>query len=195
MNYELLFIVPNKYSDDEVKEINQKVISTVKENGGDIQSTQDWGKKKLAYQIKHFRYGYYTLVIFAGEPDTPEKITQKLNINTDVIRFQIVKEVKRSKPFSPDNQDKVKVEKQVIEKTVEKKEEKPKTEKTAKKDKEEKVETKPEKAETTDDKPEETKKKEPKDKVNGEARESGLGQKASIDELDKKLDELLDSAI
>ena len=195
MNYEILYIIPAKYYETEFEEINKKVPAIIEEAGAKIERTDNWGKRKLAYQIKHFRYGYYTLVIFAGEPDTPEKITQKLNINTDVIRFQIVKEVKRSKPFSPDNQDKVKVEKQVIEKTVEKKEEKPKTEKTAKKDKEEKVETKPEKAETTDDKPEETKKKEPKDKVNGEARESGLGQKASIDELDKKLDELLDSAI
>ena len=60
-HYELLYIVSNKYSEEELEPIKNKVNKIIEENGGKITFSEDWGKKKLCYPIKHFSYGYYLL--------------------------------------------------------------------------------------------------------------------------------------
>ncbi|MEA2088637.1 MAG: 30S ribosomal protein S6 [Patescibacteria group bacterium] len=179
MNYEILYIIPAKYSETEIQEIDKKILSILKECGASVVKTDNWGKKKLAYQIKQYRYGYYTLVIFFAETDVVKKITQKLNINQDIIRFQIVKEIKQLKRVK-----KIKTE--------------PKIEKVKEEDK--KIEDKKsEKIETKDT--EEKEKKIEKNKDNKKNPQAGGKEKKSekkdlsIDELDEKLDKLLNDAI
>jgi small subunit ribosomal protein S6 len=215
MNYEILYIIPAKYSETEFEEINKKVPAIIEEAGAKIERTDNWGKRKLAYQIKHFRYGYYTLIIFSAPPEALEKITQKLNLNQDVIRFQIVKEIIQGarKSVTIDGGDFM----------VNKDGEKPREDKRKRR----KIEVKKEEKETVTEEP-----KEKDDKMNGEAKESDLGQKkeetkkeeketvteepkekevekeeeekpkkktekkkASIDKLDEKLDDLLNDAL
>ncbi|NCF75337.1 MAG: 30S ribosomal protein S6 [Xanthomonadaceae bacterium] len=110
MNYEILYIIPTEYSETEIKEKDEKVLSILKECGASIIRIDNWGKKKLAYQIKNYRYGYYTLIIFYVEANAIKKITQKLNINQDVIRFQIVKEIKQIKKTKSKNEKTKKTE-------------------------------------------------------------------------------------
>lgn len=187
MNYEILFIVPAKYSETEVEDINKKIPAVLEEFGASIKKIDNWGKRKLAYQIKHFRYGYYTLIIFSAKTEALEKINKKLNLNQDIIRFQIVKEIKSSrKAVTVEGDDyivnkgdgnkekkKTKVSSAVaIKKVTEKK--KAGEEKEAASTASEKIEKKKEK--------DEPKKKEEK-------------KKAGIDELDEKLDELLNEAL
>ena len=171
MNYEILYIIPAKYSETEIKEIDKKISAILKECGASIVKADNWGKKKLAYQIKQYRYGYYTLIIFSAEADVANKITQKLNINQDIIRFQIVKEIKQPKKRK---RSKPKVEK--IEKIEEETEEK-------------EAEIK--------DKDKEVKKDEDKDKLkeDKEKKSEETEKDFSIDELDEKLDKLLKDTI
>ena len=171
MNYEILYIIPAKYSETEIKEIDKKFSVILKECGASIIKADNWGKKKLAYQIKNYRYGYYTLIIFSAEADVINKITQKLNINQDIIRFQIVKEIKQPKRRKRSKPKPEKVEE--IKERVEEKDEDIKE-----KDKDEKVEKDKDKS------------KEDKDKKS-EKTEKDI----SIDELDEKLDKLLKDAI
>lgn len=192
MNYEVLYIIPAKYSETEIEELNKKVPAVLEELGATVIRIDNWGKRKLAYHIKHFRYGYYTLIIFSAPGEVLEKITQRLNLNQDIVRFQIVKEVvqgkrksvtvqgddfmvnsgepkekKSEKPKSTYKPAPVKAKEEVKVKEVEIKEEKPVKEKKVKEEK------------TEEEKP---KKKAEK-------------KKAGIDQLDEKLDELLNEAI
>lgn len=89
-HYEILFIMPNKFTDDESKKIVEKVGQTITENGGKITYSEYWGKKKLAYEIKHNAYGYYALFEFDLEGSLLAKIDQTLRLSTDVLRHQIV---------------------------------------------------------------------------------------------------------
>ena len=168
MNYEILYIIPAKYSETEIKEIDKKISAILKECGASIVKTDNWGKKKLAYQIKQYRYGYYTLIIFSAEADVANKITQKLNINQDIIRFQIVKEIKQPKKT---------------------KRSKPKVEKIEEETEEKEAEIK--------DKDKEVKKDEDKDKLkeDKEKKSEETEKDFSIDELDEKLDKLLKDTI
>ena len=63
-HYELLFIVPNKYTEEELKPILAKVRGVVEKNGGSITYNEEWGNKKMAYRIKGFTHGYYNLFEF-----------------------------------------------------------------------------------------------------------------------------------
>ncbi len=89
-HYEILFIVSNKFTDDEAKKITEKVSQVITENGGEITHSEYWGKKKLAYEIKHNAYGYYALFEFDLEGNLLAKIDQNLRLSTEVLRHQII---------------------------------------------------------------------------------------------------------
>lgn len=89
-HYEILFILPNKFTDDEAKSLATKVGQTLTDNGGTITHTEYWGKKKLAYEIKHNVYGYYGLFEFDLERESLAKVDQALRLSTDVLRHMIV---------------------------------------------------------------------------------------------------------
>lgn len=180
MNYEILYIIPAKYSEKEIEEIDKKIASILKECGASVIKTDNWGKKKLAYQIKQYRYGYYTLVIFSAETDIVKKITQKLNINQDIIRFQIVKEIKKPKRTKRSEKGL-----KISEDKKDKEDEKIKDKKVEDiKEEEKKIEKKEDDKKSEDDKKDKEDKKEKEDEKD-----------LSIDELDEKLDKLLNDAI
>lgn len=94
-HYEILFIMPNKFTEDEAKTVIEKVEKTIALGGGQISYREYWGKKKLAYEIKHNAYGYYSLCEFDLEKSALTAIDQNLRLSTDVLRHQIV--IKKSK--------------------------------------------------------------------------------------------------
>ena len=95
-HYEILFIIPNKFTDDEAKKVMESVGNTISENGGELSHNEYWGKKKLAYDIKHNSYGYYGLFEFDLEGKELAKIDQSLRLSTDVLRHQIVVKKKKT---------------------------------------------------------------------------------------------------
>jgi len=94
-HYEILFIIPNKFTEDEAKTIIAKTEKTISDNGGEISYREYWGKKKLAYEIKHNAYGYYSLCEFDLEKSALAAIDQNLRLSTEILRHQIV--IKNSK--------------------------------------------------------------------------------------------------
>lgn len=92
MFYELLYIVPNNYSDGEAEEIGKKISSLCEKEGFKIIKEENLGKKKLAYEIKKIYYGYYLVVQFTvEEKDNLLKFSKKLAIMPEILRHQIVK--------------------------------------------------------------------------------------------------------
>lgn len=103
-HYEILFIIPNKFTDEEAKTVAGKVEKLLTDNGAEITSSEYWGKKKLAYEIKHNAYGYYGLFEFDLEGKLLAKIDQVLRLSTDVLRHQIV--IKKKKTSEELNREK-----------------------------------------------------------------------------------------
>ena len=121
-HYELLYIVSNKYSEDELKPIIAKVNKLVEDNDGKITHQEEWGKKKFAYPIQHFNYGYYNLLEFESDGEKLKKINKELRIDSDILRFQIVaKKIK--------TEEEIKQAKRISEKIAVKSQEKEKLEK------------------------------------------------------------------
>jgi small subunit ribosomal protein S6 len=119
-HYEILFIMPNKFTEDEAKTIIGNVEKVIADNGGQISYREYWGKKKLAYEIKHNAYGYYSLCEFDLEKNALAAIDQNLRLSTDVLRHQIViKKAKSEAELAKDKKINAKIE---AKKAVEEKE-------------------------------------------------------------------------
>jgi small subunit ribosomal protein S6 len=89
--YEILFIVPNKYTEGEAKTVIGNVEKIISDNGGQIVTNEYWGKKKLAYEIKHNAYGYYQLFEFDLEAKNLSRVDNLLNLSHEVLRHQVIK--------------------------------------------------------------------------------------------------------
>lgn len=89
-HYELLYLISNKFSEEEVKPIAEKVNGLITANGGKITASEELGKKRLAYPIKGFRFGYYNLVEFDMVGENLAKLDRALRLADEVLRQQIV---------------------------------------------------------------------------------------------------------
>jgi small subunit ribosomal protein S6 len=89
-HYELLYLIANKFSENEVKPIRDKVDALISNNQGKISQTIELGKKRLAYPIKGFRFGYYNLVEFDMPGVNLAKLDHALRMMSEVLRQQIV---------------------------------------------------------------------------------------------------------
>ena len=89
-HYELLYLVSNKFSETELKPIMEKVNSLVINNQGKITQSVELGKKRLAYAIKGFRFGYYNLLEFDMPGVNLVKVDYALRMMSEILRQQIV---------------------------------------------------------------------------------------------------------
>ena len=142
-HYEILFIISNKYSEEEAKNIVKTAHKIISDNSGKITYSEEWGKKKFTYPIKHFHYGYYFLTEFDCVSKNINKINQDFRLNSEILRHMIV--VKKMLSEKEIKAKKRREEKKIIEKikqdNKEKKESKVVVKKESKKI-EQKVDTK-----------------------------------------------------
>jgi len=102
-HYELLYLLSNKFSEDEVKPIIEKINSLILNNQGKITLVEDLGKKRLAYPIKGFRYGYYILAEFDMAGENLINVDRALRMMNEVLRHQIIiKAVKTEEQIAQD---------------------------------------------------------------------------------------------
>ena len=90
MKYELYYIIKSNTSDEVKEGIVAKVNSLITNNGGEIESCENQGNKKFAYEIDKMREGTYVLVNFTAPTNTIAKINHEMNIDETIIRQMIV---------------------------------------------------------------------------------------------------------
>lgn len=89
-HYELLYIIPGKYTGEEVENIGNKVIEMVKGYGGEITFTDNLGEKRFSYPVRGTQTGSYLVIEFNAEPAKIKDLDSELKSNVDVLRHQIV---------------------------------------------------------------------------------------------------------
>ncbi|SMC91865.1 30S ribosomal protein S6 [Sporomusa malonica] len=88
--YEVVIII--KPSDEEVTNATiAKFENIIKNTGGTIDKVDRWGKKRLAYEVKDFMEGYYTLINFTAEPATVFELERVLKITDEVLKHMVIK--------------------------------------------------------------------------------------------------------
>ncbi len=89
--YELLYIIPATFTDEEVGQAESEIQALIQRYGGVHKETRRLGKFKLTYLIKKVRHGHYVMVYFEAEPAAIAKINEALRIHEKVLRHLILR--------------------------------------------------------------------------------------------------------
>ena len=90
--YELAVVVSAKAEDDERAAVIEKCKALIERFGGTITEVDEWGKKRLAYEIQKMKEGYYYFIHFESDTTTPGEIEERIRIMDNVIRYLCVKQ-------------------------------------------------------------------------------------------------------
>ena len=90
--YELAVVVSAKLEDDERAKVVDKAKALIERFGGQITNVDEWGKKRLAYEIQKMKEGFYYFIQFEAETSAPAEIESRIRIMDGVIRYLCVKQ-------------------------------------------------------------------------------------------------------
>ena len=89
--YELLFFVAPTIDDETRIAVMKRIENTIAQGNGVIDNVEDWGKRKLAFEIEELTESCYTLIDFHSDPANIAELERVLRITTSVIRHKIVR--------------------------------------------------------------------------------------------------------
>ena len=89
--YELALIVSAKIEDDARAAVVEKAKEYITRFGGTVTEVEDWGKKKLAYDIQKMSEGFYYFIQFDAEADVPAQLEANVRIMEPVLRYLCVR--------------------------------------------------------------------------------------------------------
>ena len=89
--YELVLVVNAKIEDDARAAVVEKAKAYVTRFGGTVTEVEDWGKKKLAYEIQHMKEGFYYFILFEAAAEAPAEIERRVRIMENVLRYLVVR--------------------------------------------------------------------------------------------------------
>lgn len=88
--YETLYIVRPDLQEEEVQVIANEVESLITGGGGEILKSEQWGKRKLAYEVQKFGEGYYVLVRFTAPAVLSARLENHFRLTDSIIRFLLL---------------------------------------------------------------------------------------------------------
>jgi small subunit ribosomal protein S6 len=89
--YELMTIYRPELAETDVRAEHSRVEAALQERGAEITTSDFWGKRRFAYEIKHVHEGYYTLLEFSSEPEAIELIDRALGLSDNVVRHKFIR--------------------------------------------------------------------------------------------------------
>ena len=90
--YDAMYIVTPEMEDEAIKGVIEKFSGIITANGGEIEKTDEWGRKKLAYPIDYKTEGYYVLVNFAAAPELPRELERYFRNDESILRYMVVRQ-------------------------------------------------------------------------------------------------------
>jgi small subunit ribosomal protein S6 len=97
-DYEVLYIVRADLDDDKVQDIIKRVNTIIEKADGSVERTNIWGKRKLAYEVKHQKEGSYILQDFQIGGDRVPELEAALKITEEVLRHLVVRKPDKPTP-------------------------------------------------------------------------------------------------
>jgi small subunit ribosomal protein S6 len=89
--YETIFILDPDLEEGQTQSAVEKVKGIISQNNGEILKVEDWGKRKLAYQVKKKAKGHYILIHLMGSPTLISELERNFRVMDAVIKFQSVR--------------------------------------------------------------------------------------------------------
>jgi small subunit ribosomal protein S6 len=89
--YELVYIVSPDASEQAVAELHTQIEQIVQRFNGTLDKTENWGRRKLAYEIGHAREGTYVIETITGSGELMKEIDRRLRVTDTIIRHLTVR--------------------------------------------------------------------------------------------------------
>ena len=89
--YELVYVVSPDATDEQVTELHTQVEAIVQRLGGAIEKTENWGRRRLAYEIGRHKEGTYVLEVINGTGELMKEIDRRLKVTDLIIRHLVVR--------------------------------------------------------------------------------------------------------
>jgi small subunit ribosomal protein S6 len=89
--YELVYVVSPDATDDQVAELHTQVESIIQRMNGQLEKTDNWGRRKLAYEIGRHKEGTYVLEVINGDGELMKEIDRRLKVSDLIIRHLVVR--------------------------------------------------------------------------------------------------------
>jgi small subunit ribosomal protein S6 len=89
--YEILFIADPNLGEPEVDALAAQVQGFVEKDGGRLQRMEKWGKKRLAYDVRRHREGYYVLLVVEGGGAMVKEVERRIKVTDGIIRYLTVR--------------------------------------------------------------------------------------------------------
>jgi small subunit ribosomal protein S6 len=89
--YELVYVVSPEATDEQVADLHTQVAAIVERIGGQIEKTDNWGRRKLAYEIGRHKEGTYVLEVILGTGELMKEIDRRLKVTDLIIRHLVVR--------------------------------------------------------------------------------------------------------
>ena len=89
--YELALVVNAKIEDDARAAVVEKAKDYITRLGGTITNVDEWGKKRLAYEVQKMREGFYYFIQFEADATCPAEVERHVRIMDNVMRYLVVK--------------------------------------------------------------------------------------------------------
>jgi small subunit ribosomal protein S6 len=89
--YELVYILPPETTEEQAGELHQQIEGIVSRMNGRVDKTENWGRKRLAYEIAHNKEGVYVLEVLTGSGELMKELDRRLRVIDQVVRHMIVR--------------------------------------------------------------------------------------------------------
>src|SRR6476619_3513524 len=89
--YELVYILPPDTTEQQVTELHEQIEAVVTRMHGQIEKTENWGRKRLAYEISRHKEGVYVLEVINGSGELMKELDRRLRVMDLVIRHMVVR--------------------------------------------------------------------------------------------------------
>ena len=89
--YEMTVVVSAKVEDEERAATVDKCKAYIERFGGTVTNVDDWGKRRLAYEVQHMKEAFYYFIQFDADAKAPAEIESRVRIMDNVVRFLIVR--------------------------------------------------------------------------------------------------------
>ena len=89
--YEVLYVITPELDDEANQSVQEKFAKVITDNGGEIEKTDVWGKRRLAYPIDYKTEGFYVLVTFNANPELPRELERNMRNDERLMRYMVTR--------------------------------------------------------------------------------------------------------
>ena len=93
--YELVSILPPSVEEEQTASVTEAVGNFIQSLNGEMQEVKPWGRRRLAYPIKHYREGSYVEMHFRLDPAKADDLERGLRLNESILRYMLLRKDQR----------------------------------------------------------------------------------------------------